>query len=131
VRIATETSGGDYGTFANAMDATTGIVAGTPGIGIGLPQTSTRSGNLVLYNAGGAGTVTVTAFKADGSLAGTLTVPMGAQSSAVVDAVYSKVGVTNQNAGRVRLDVDGGMRVFGWSADVDLVTGDIDLTPLR
>jgi streptogramin lyase len=131
VRIATETSVGDYGTFANAMDATTGVVSGTPGIAIGLPQTATRSGNLVLYNAGGAGNVTITAFKADGTLAGTLAVPIGQQSSAVVDAVYSQVGVTNQNAGRVRLDVDGGMRVFGWSADVDLVTGDIDLTPLR
>ncbi|HKD16576.1 MAG TPA: DUF5719 family protein, partial [Thermoanaerobaculia bacterium] len=131
VRVATRTSTGDYGTFANAMDPTTGVVAGTPGIAIGLPQTATRTGLLVLYNSGGSGNVTVTGFKADGNLAGTLTVPMGPQSSAVVDSVFSRLGVTNQNAGRVRIDVEGGMRVFGWSADVDQVTGDIDLTPLR
>jgi streptogramin lyase len=131
VRIATETSTGDYGTFANAMDPTTGVVTGTPGLAIGLPQTATRTGLLVLYNAGAAGNVTVTGFKADGTVAGTLTVPVGVQSSAVVDSVFSHFGVSNQNAGRVRIDVDGGMRVFGWSADVDQVSGDIDLTPLR
>ena len=81
-----ETSAGDYGTFANAMDPTAGVVAGTGGLAIGLPQTATRTGLLVLYNAGAAGNATLSAFKADGTVAGTLTVPMGAQSSAVVDA---------------------------------------------
>jgi hypothetical protein len=130
-RIATETSGGDFGTFANAMDPTKGVVAGTPGLAIGLPQTATRTGLMVFYNAGGTGTVTLTAFKADGTVAGTLDVPMGAQSSAIVNSVFGHFGVTSQNAGRVRVDVDGGMRVFGWSADVDQISGDIDLTPLR
>jgi hypothetical protein len=130
-RIATETSAGDYGTFANAMDPTTGVVAGTPGLAIGLPQTATRTGLMVLYNAGGTGNVTLTGFKADGTTAGTLTIPMGAQASTIVESVFAQMGVTNQNAGRVRIDVDGGMRVFGWSADVDQISGDIDLTPLR
>lgn len=130
-RIATKTSSGDYGTFANAIDPTTGVVAGTPGLAIGLPQTATRTGLLVLYNSGGAGNVTLSAFKADGTLAGTLNVPMGSRSSAVVDSVFSQFGVTNQNAGRVRVDAEDGMRVFGWSADVDQISGDIDLTALR
>jgi hypothetical protein len=85
----------------------------------------------VLYNAGGAGSATLTAFKADGTVAGTMNLPMGAQSSAVVDSVYTHFGITDQAAGRVRIDVEGGMRVFGWSADVDEITGDIDLTALR
>jgi sugar lactone lactonase YvrE len=131
VRIATKTSAGDYGTFANAMDPTAGVVAGTGGLAIGLPQTATRTGLLVFYNAGAAGNATLSAFKADGTVAGTLTVPMGAQASAVVDAVFTHFGITDQPAGRVRVDVDAGMRVFGWSADVDQITGDIDLTALR
>ena len=106
-------------------------MAGEGGLAIGLPQTATRTGLLVLYNAGGAGNATLSAFKADGTVAGTLTLPMGAQSSAVVDAVFTHFGITDQPAGRVRIDVDGGMRVFGWSADVDQITGDIDLTALR
>jgi hypothetical protein len=30
----------------------------------------------------------------------------------------------------VKIDVPAGMRVFGWNAATDNVTGDIDLTPI-
>ncbi|HEY1434461.1 MAG TPA: hypothetical protein VGG65_03745, partial [Thermoanaerobaculia bacterium] len=131
IRVATRVAAGDYGTFANAIDAAGGVAGGTSAIAVGLPQTSTRSGLLLLYNAGVAGTVTVNGFKADGTPAGQLSVPLGDHASGVVGPVFAALGVTNQPAGRVRLDVPAGMNVFGWAAAVDDVTGDFDLTPLQ
>ncbi len=130
IRVATQTTLGDYGTFANAIDAGAGV-NGKSAFAIGLPQTSTRSGLLLLYNGGTAGTVTIAGFKADGSPAGTLSVDLGPNEAAVVGPVFAALGVTNQAAGRVRLDAPAGMSVFGWAAAVDDVTGDFDLTPLQ
>lgn len=130
-RIATRVGGGDYGTFASAMDATGGVAGGQSAYTIALPETATRTGYLLLYNSGGAGTVSIAGFKGDGSPAGPLTVEMEAQSAAVVGPVFASMGVTNQGAGRVRVDVPDGMTLFGWAAAADLVTGDIDITPLR
>ena len=131
VRVATSVAAGDYGTFANAMDASGGAVSGTSVYGIGLPQTATRSGLLLLYNAGAEGTVTITGTGSNGVRVGTLTVPMASQYATVVGPVFAAMGVSKQDAGRVRIDVSDGMRVFGWTADTDQITGDIDLTPLR
>ena len=131
IRVATRVAAGDYGTFANAIDVAGGVAGGTSGFAIGLPQTSTRSGLLLLYNSGAAGTVTVNGFRADGTSAGQLSVPLGDHASGVVGPVFAALGVTNQPAGRVRLDVPAGMTVYGWAAAIDDVTGDFDLTPLQ
>ncbi len=131
VRVATQVAAGDYGTFASALDAAAGLTAGKSAFAIGLPQTATRTGLLLLYNAGTSGSATVAGFRADGAPAGTLTVSLGDHAAAVVGPVFAELGVSNQAAGRVRLDVADGMNVFGWAAAVDTVTGDIDLTPLQ
>jgi streptogramin lyase len=131
VRVATHVAAGDYGTFANALDAAAGLTAGESAFAIGLPQTATRTGLLLLYNAGAAGAVSVAGFRADGAPAGTLTVSLGDHAAAVVGPVFAGLGVSNQAAGRVRVGVSDGMNVFGWAAAVDSVTGDIDLTPLQ
>ncbi|MGE5414397.1 MAG: hypothetical protein ACM3NW_09500, partial [Syntrophomonadaceae bacterium] len=129
VRVATHVAAGDYGTFAGALDAAGGIAGGSA-VAIGLPQTATRSGLLNLFNAGAPGDVTITGFKASGQTAGTLTVHLEANQATVVGPVFAALGVTNQDAGRVRVDAPAGMRVFGWAAATDNVTGDIDLTDL-
>jgi streptogramin lyase len=131
VRIATAISTGAYGTFANALDAAKGFAGGASAFAIGLPQTPTRTGLLLLFNNGSEGAVTINGFKADGSSAGQLTVPIGAQQAVVVPAVFAALGVTSQAAGRVKIDVGAGMNVFGWNAATDDVTGDIDLSPLQ
>ena len=102
-----------------------------PGSGSGLPQTSTRVGYLLLYNGGAAGNVTVTGFRSDGTEAGHLTVTLGAQSAGFVGGVFAALGVSNQAAGRIRVDVPDGMTVYGWTAALDVPTGDIDISPLR
>ncbi len=131
VRLATTTAAGDYGTYANAIDGTAGVAGGQAGIGIGLPQTATRVGYLLLYNDGAAGSVTVTGFRSDGAEAGRLTVPLGDHAAGFVAAVFAQLGVSNQAAGRIRMDVPAGMHVFGWTAALDVPTGDIDISPLQ
>ena len=130
-RIATTTASGDYGTFANAIGAAQAIAGGHAGVGIGLPQTSTRVGYLLLYNSGAAGNVTVTGFRSDGTEAGHLSVALGAQAAGFVGGVFAALGVPNQAAGRIRVDVPEGMTLFGWTAALDAPTGDIDISPLR
>ncbi|HYX22182.1 MAG TPA: hypothetical protein VFA98_15170 [Thermoanaerobaculia bacterium] len=129
VLVATHVAAGDYGTFASALDASVGV-SGASAFAIGLPQTATRSGLITLFNTGTPGDVTLDGFKANGSPAGTLTVHLDTNEPAVVGPVFALLGVSNQDAGRVRIDVPEGMRVFGWSAATDNVTGDIDLTSI-
>ena len=131
IRVATAVSIGDYGTYANAMDASGGVTSAASATAIGLPQTATRSGLLLFYNGGGEGTVTINGFKADGTSAGTLHVNMAPNSATVVGPVFAALGVSNQAAGRVTVSVGDGMRVFGWAAAIDDITGDFDLTPLE
>ena len=129
VLVATHVAAGDYGTFASALDASVGV-SGASAFAIGLPQTATRSGLITLFNTGSPGDVTLNGFTSSGSPAGTLTVHLDTNESAVVGPVFALLGVSNQDAGRVRIDVPEGMRVFGWSAATDNVTGDIDLTSI-
>ena len=127
--IATHVAAGDYGTFASALDGSVGVSDGSA-LAIGLPETATRSGLLPLFNTGAPGDVTITGFTSSGAPAGSLTVHLDTNEAAVVGPVFAALGVATQDAGRVRIDVPAGMRVFGWNAATDNVTGDIDLTPI-
>jgi hypothetical protein len=41
------------------------------------------------------------------------------------------MGVTDQKAGRIRVDVPAGMNVFAWATRVDGFTGDLELSALK
>jgi hypothetical protein len=127
--IATHVAAGDYGTFAAAIDGSGGVSDGSA-LAIGLPQTATRSGLLPLFNTGSPGDVTLTGFTASGAPTGSVTVHLETNELAVFGPVFAALGVATQDAGRVKIDVPAGMRVFGWNAATDNVTGDIDLTPI-
>jgi sugar lactone lactonase YvrE len=129
-RIALSGSSGDYGTFAAALAGTAGLPGGSS-IAIGLPQTSTRRTNLLLYNRGAAGDITVTGFKADGSSAGSVSIPAGDHEAVRLNNVFTALGVSDQPAGRIQVAAPQGMKVYAWTAAVDSVTGDVDIAPLR
>jgi streptogramin lyase len=129
-RIAVSGPSGDYGTFAAAVGGNTGLPAG-PAVAIGLPQTSTRRTNLLLYNRGVAGDITVTGFKADGSPAGSVTMTAGDHEAVRLNNVFAALGVSNQAAGRIEVAAAEEMNVYAWTAEVDGVTGDVDIAPLR
>ena len=130
VRIAARQTPGDYGGFAAAIDGASGISGGSA-TAVGLPQTATLRSNLLLFNRGLAGSITVTGFRADGSQAGQLTLEIGDHAVARINSVFTAFGITNQPGGRIRVDVPSGMNVYAWTADVDGHSSDIDLAPLR
>jgi hypothetical protein len=129
-RVAARTSLGDYGTFAPAIDIANAIPNGGAAVAFGAPQTPTRRTHLLLYNHGAAGNATVIGYDATGTEVGRLTVSMGAKESARVDSVFAYFGVTNQTAGRIRVETTSGMQLFGETAEVD-VSGDVDYFPLH
>jgi hypothetical protein len=74
--------------------------------------------------------VTITGFKADGTQAGTVEVPLGDHAAGRLNSVFAVFGITNQPGGRIRMDVPAGMFVYAWTAEVDALSGDVDLAPV-
>jgi len=130
VRVGARTNGADYAGFAPAVAASAGLANAT-GTAFGLPQTAYRRTNLLFYNRGAAGSVTVTGLLADGTPAGQIQVPLGDHSPGRLDSVFAAFGVTNQPGGRIRLDVPDGMNVYTWTATIDNITGDVDLAAVE
>ncbi|HEY1251536.1 MAG TPA: hypothetical protein VGH97_10125 [Thermoanaerobaculia bacterium] len=129
-RIGTHTDVGDYGAYAAGIDGSRGA-NGRSIEAIGLAQTGSVRSHLVFYNRGVAGQVMVTGFKADGTTVGPVAVTLGDHQPGRLDSVFAAMGVTNQKAGRVRVDVPAGMNVFAWSVRVDGFTGDLEIGVVR
>ena len=127
IRIAARTAQGDYGTFARTIDETAAIPANGSAVAIGLAQTVFRRTNLLLFNRGDAGVVTVTGFRSDGSTAGSLPVALTDHAAARINGVFAAMGVGDQDAGRIRIDVPAGMRVYAWTAELDALSGDLEI----
>jgi streptogramin lyase len=129
-RIGTHTDAGDYGAFAAAIDGPQGA-DGRSVEAIGLAQTSSIRSHLLFYNRGLEGSVTVTGFKADGTAVGPIVVPLGNHQPGRLDSVFAAMGVNDQKAGRVRIDVPEGMNVYAWAVRVDGFTGDLEIAAAR
>ena len=129
-RIDARNAQGDFGAFGAALDGSS-FVEGDSATLIGLAQTSTIRSNLLLYNRGIAGEITVRGFKADGSAVGPVTVELGDHQAGRLDSVFARMGVTNQAAGRIAIDVPEGMKVYAWAARVDGFTGDVEISGPR
>ncbi len=130
VRVGARTEGADYAGFAPAVPGSAGL-DNASGTAFGLPQTAYRRTNLLFFNRGLAGSVTVTGFRSDGTQAGQAQVPLGDHAPGRFDSVFAAFGVTNQPGGRIRIDVPEGMNVYAWTATVDNVTGDVDLAAVE
>lgn len=129
-RVATRTPDGDYAGFAGALDAADAIRDGGAAFTFGTPQTSTRRTHLLLVNRGAAGTVTVIGYDAAGNEVGRLPVPIGSGNPARVNSVFGALGVSDQSAGRIRVEPSAGMRLYAVAAVVD-ASGDLEITRLR
>ncbi len=102
------------------------------GTAFGLPQTSRRRTNLLFYNRGLPGTVTVTGFSGRREPGGPG--PGAARRPCARDAstrFSPPSAITNQPGGRIRVDVPEGMNVYAWTAAVDNQTGDLDLAAVQ
>ena len=90
-----------------------------------------RRTNLLLFNRGGAGTVTLTGFDPGGAQVGQLAVPIAASSSARVDRLLDALGSPATAFGRVRVVPSAGMQLYAQTVNVDPFTGDTDLVDVR
>jgi virginiamycin B lyase len=131
-RIAAQAvgGGGQYASQSPALDGSTAVPSG--GLeAIGVLNTNYRRSNLLLFNRGAAGTVTINAFDASGAAVGQLLLPVGAQSAARVNRVLEAAGAGGVDLGRIRVQASAGMQLYAQTVDVDGVTADTDLYPLR
>ena len=129
-RIGTHTPQGDFGAFAPALPGSGGLNGGSA-VAIGLPQTASLRSHLLLFNRGVAGTITVTGFRSDGTAVGPVSVTLGDHESGRLNSVFASLGVADQAAGRIRVDVPAGMNVYAWTVQVDGFSGDLEIAALR
>ena len=121
--------GTEYAGASRALDGAAPIPAG----GSDAPDvyaSPTRHTNLLLFNRGAAGTVTLTAYDGNGASIGQLLLSVGASSAARVDRVLAALGASAA-FGRVHVQPSAGMQLYAQAVGVDPVTGDTDLIDVR
>ena len=130
-RIGSHTAQGDYGTFAAALKGSAGLERWLRGSRSACRKPPRSTAICSLYNRGLPGMITVTGFRADGTTVGPVLRSLGDHASGRLDSVFAALGVTDQAAGRIRVDVPVGMNVYGWTAQVDGYSGDLEIAALR
>lgn len=130
LRVAAVKDEGDFATLAPPLDAGEAVPADGAFM-IGELQSATRRTNLLLFNRGTAGIVTVIAYNGNGDEIGRLQVPMEANRSARVDSLLPKLGADAERNGRIAVQASDGMIVYAWAAEVDGPTGDLEIVAFR
>ncbi|HZI67939.1 MAG TPA: hypothetical protein VFF17_15365, partial [Thermoanaerobaculia bacterium] len=131
LRVASRKAEGDFAVFALPIPASGVVPPGGSATAIGVPQTANRRTNLLLFNAGEAGVATIIAINGNGEETGRTTVAIGEDRSVRVDSVMAAFGTTDQNNGRLVVEASEGMLLYVWTAEVDAITGDVEVHPLR
>ena len=130
-RVATRRDSGDYATFFSALSPSQAIPGGATAEAVGAQQTSTRQTDLLLFNDGAAGSLIVIGIDGSGNETGRQTVALGANQTLRIPAVLTQVGGTGSTAARVRVQTAAGMHVYAAAEQIDLGTGDLEITRLR
>jgi streptogramin lyase len=128
-RVASRRDEGDYGTFFPALDPSQAIAAGASGEAIGVPSSDTRQTDLLLFNAGAAGVVTVVGIDASGAEIGRETLSIGSQATLRRPAIGSEIG--GSSVARLRLEAGPGTTIYAATEQIDLGTGDMEISRLR
>jgi streptogramin lyase len=128
-RVASRRDEGDYGTFFPALDPSQAIAGGASGEAIGVPSSDTRQTDLLLFNSGAAGVVTVVGIDASGAETGRETLPIGSQATLRRPAIGSEIG--GSSVARLRLEAGPGTTIYAAAEQIDLGTGDMEISRLR
>lgn len=131
LRVASRKAEGDFAVFALPIERSGVVPAGGSATAIGVPQTASRRTNLLLFNGGEAGVVTVIAINGNGDESGRTTIAIGEKQVVRVDSVMTTLGTSDQNNGRLVIEAPEGMLLYAWTAEVDAVTGDVEVQPFR
>ena len=127
-RIAARKEAGDFGTLALPIP----VEGALSGVGEAFAvQTSTRRTNLILYNGGAAGVVTIVAVNGNNDEIGRLQAAVDAGQTVRFDSILTTLGVTEEPNGRLFVEPSEGMLLYAWAAGVDGPTGDVEIEPLR
>lgn len=128
-RVASRRDEGDYGTFFPALDSSAAIAGGASGEAIGVPQSATRQTDLLLFNAGAAGSVTVVGIDASGAETGRETLPIASQATLRRPAVANEIG--GSTVARMRVEAGAGTTIYAAAEQIDLGTGDMEISRLK
>ena len=131
LRVASRKAEGDFAVFALPIERSNVVPAGGAASAIGVPQTANRRTNLLLFNGGGAGVATIIAINGNGDESGRTTIAVGANRAVRIDSVMVTLGTADQNNGRLVIQASEGMLLYAWTAEVDAVTGDVEIQPFR
>jgi streptogramin lyase len=131
LRVAAVKSEGDFSTLAPPLETSEAVPPGGSAFVIGELQTATRRTNLLLYNRGASGTVTVIAYNGNNDEIGRLQVPVGDHQAVRVNSVLPVLGADEERNGRLVVEASEGMVLYAWAAQVDGPTGDVEIIPLR
>jgi streptogramin lyase len=131
LRVAAVKEEGDFSTLALPVETGGVVPPGGSAFVIGELQTATRRTNVLLYNRGAAGTVTVIAYDGNNNEIGRLQVRVGDHQAARVDSVVPALGSDAERNGRLVVEESEGMVLYAWAAEVDGPTGDVEIVPFR
>jgi hypothetical protein len=131
LRVASVKSEGEFATLALSIETGGTVPPGGSAFVIGELQTATRRTNLLLYNRGAAGTVTVIAYNGNNDEIGRLQVLVGDHQAVRVNSVLPALGADEERNGRLVVEASEGMVLYAWAAGVDGPTGDVEIIPLR
>jgi hypothetical protein len=131
LRVASRKTEGDFAVFALPIERSGVVPTDGSAEAIGVPQTANRRTNLLLFNGGEAGIATIIAINGNGDETGRATIAVGENRAARLDSVMATLGTTDQNNGRLLIEASEGMRLYAWTAEVDAVTGDVEIQPFR
>ena len=129
LRIAAVKEEGDFSTLALPIEPDGVVESGGDAFVIGELQTATRRTNVLLFNRGAAGNVTVIAYNGNNDEIGRLQVAVGSNRAARVDSLLPQLGVEEEKNGRIVLQASDGMVLYAWAAQVDGPTGDVEILP--
>jgi streptogramin lyase len=131
LRIAAVKEEGDFATLALPIEPDGIVLPGAPAFVIGAPQTPTRRTNLLFFNRGAAGTVTVIGYNGNNSEIGRLQIAIGDHQARRVDSAMAALGAEEERNGRLVVQASDGMLLYAWAAEVDGPTGDVEIIPFR
>jgi hypothetical protein len=129
VRIAARRPEGDFATLALPIASDAAITTGS-GNAFAI-QTASRRTNLVLFNGGVAGIVTVRAMNGNNDEIGHLSVEVGSLESVRLDSILTSLGAGEEPNAVLVVQGSDGMELFAWAAQVDGPTGDVEIEALR
>ncbi len=130
-RVASRRNEGDYATFMAALSPSDAITPAGAAESLGAPTTDARTTDLLLFNSGAAGAVTVIGYDDSGNEIGRRTVSIGSSTSVRLPAVLTTLGGAGLTAARIRVQTPAGSRVYAVTEQIDAGTGDVEIARLR